>query len=343
MPGLLLRHDSSRKHDTGAHPERIARIVAIEQALADAGWLGYEVVDSPDIPDDALKAVHPDEYCRAIEAFCAAGGGALDADTFASEGSYEAARRSAGGAVALVDALAGGAARFGASLHRPPGHHAEPQRAMGFCLFNSIAVAARHAVRHHGLERVLILDWDVHHGNGTNDIFHADPGVLFVSIHQSPLYPGTGSADDIGSGPGAGLTVNIPVPAGSGDALYSSLVDHVVVPAAQAWKPQLVLVSAGFDAHADDPLAGCMVTTDGFAAMAAAVRDLGGELGVPIGVVLEGGYDLQALTSSLLATLEEISRPPGSGRMPAPASDAVIAVARRVAERLPAPMAAPAL
>ena len=215
MPGLILRHDSSRNHDTGAHPERIARIVAVEDALAAEAWLGFDVADSPDVPDAALHAVHPEAYSAALEAICASGGGALDADTFVSAGSYEAARHAAGGAVALVDALLGGAAPFGASLHRPPGQHAEQARAMGFCLFNSVAVGARHALQRHGAGRVLILDWDVHHGNGTNDIFHADPGVLFISIHESPLYPGTGPASDTGSGAGEGLTVNIPVPAGT--------------------------------------------------------------------------------------------------------------------------------
>jgi acetoin utilization deacetylase AcuC-like enzyme len=337
VPGLLLRHDASRRHDTGAHPERIARIVAIEDALAGARWLGCDVVDSPDVPDDALHAVHPEEYRALIERICAAGGGALDPDTYVSEGSYEAARRAAGGAAALADALCTGAARFGASLHRPPGHHAETARAMGFCLFDNVAIAARHAVRVHGLERVLILDWDVHHGNGTNAIFHADPSVLFISIHQSPLYPGTGAASDRGSAAGLGLTVNLPVLPGSGDELYRALVEHVAVPAALAWTPQLVLVSAGFDAHADDPLANCMVTTEGFAALAAMVRDVAAELDVPVGVVLEGGYDLDALTSSLLATLTEFLSEPHRLREPGPTSDAVAEVARRVAEQLPAP------
>ena len=157
----------------------------------------------------------------------------------------------------MVDALLGGEARRGASLHRPPGHHATRSRAMGFCLFNAIAVAAQHALDAHGLDRVLILDWDVHHGNGTNDIFHATDRVLFVSIHESPLYPGTGPASDTGSGPGEGFTVNLPVPGGSGDETWCSLVEHAVVPLARAYRPRLVLVSAGFDAHLDDPLAGC--------------------------------------------------------------------------------------
>ena len=169
---------------------------------------------------------------------------------------------------------------------------------------NSVAVAARHAIDAHGLERVAILDWDVHHGNGTNDIFHADPRVLFVSIHESPLYPGTGAASDRGSGAGEGLTINLPVPAGTGDAGYASLVEHVAVPRIREYGAQLLLVSAGFDAHADDPLAGCEVTDAGFAAMTGAVRRLTDELGIGLGIVLEGGYDLGALTRGLIATLQ---------------------------------------
>ncbi len=340
MPGILLRHESSRRHDTGLHPERIARIVAVEESLAQAGWLGYSVCDSPDVEDAALHAVHPPEYCAAIEAASAAGGGALDPDTVVSEGSYVAARHAAGGAVALVDALLGGTARFGASIHRPPGHHAERARAMGFCLFNNVAIAARRATQRHGLERVLIVDWDVHHGNGTNDIFHADPSVLFASIHQSPLYPGTGERGDIGSGPGTGLTINMPVPAGSGDLLFTALIDHVVVPAALAWQPQLALVSAGFDGHVDDPLAGCTVTAAGFAAMASSVQRLGAALQAPVGIVLEGGYDLAALTTSLSATLEALARDPleaPTELLKPPA--AVLDVAAQVAARLPAQMA----
>jgi acetoin utilization deacetylase AcuC-like enzyme len=174
---------------------------------------------------------------------------------------------------------------------------------MGFCLFNNVAVAARRALDEHGAGRVLILDWDVHHGNGTNDIFHATDEVLFASIHQSPLYPGTGPAHDVGSGPGEGYTVNLPVPDGSGDEAFCSLVEHVVLPLAHDYRPTLLLVSAGFDAHVDDPLAGCRVTDDGYAAMAASMRRLADELGVGLGILLEGGYDLGALARSVAATL----------------------------------------
>ena len=191
----------------------------------------------------------------AIEDAAASGGGHLDVDTVISEGSFDAALHGAGGAVALVDLLLDGSAPTGFSAHRPPGHHAARTRAMGFCLFNNVAVAAPHAILDLGLERVMILDWDVHHGNGTNDIFYASEQVLFVSIHEWPLYPGTGSGRDVGTGAGEGYTVNLPVASGSGDPLYRSLVADVVAPLAEAFEPQLLLVSAGFDAHFEDPLA----------------------------------------------------------------------------------------
>jgi acetoin utilization deacetylase AcuC-like enzyme len=330
MPGVLLRHASSLEHETGAHPERPARIVALEAELRARDWLGWEVRESPRAPRAALEAVHPPAYLDAIEAFCAAGGGALDVDTVASPGSWEAALHAAGGATAMVDLLLAGEARAAASMHRPPGHHAERARAMGFCLLNNVAIAARHALDAHGLTRVLVLDWDVHHGNGTNDLFHTSAEVLFVSIHEWPLYPGTGPSSDAGSGAGEGYTVNLPVPEGSGDATYCSLVEHVAAPLARAYSPQLVLVSAGFDAHADDPLAGCTVTDAGYAAMAASVGRLAHELDVPVGVVLEGGYELGALARSFAATLEA----PGAPEPPRATQLAVHPLSERARERL---------
>jgi acetoin utilization deacetylase AcuC-like enzyme len=313
---VFLEHPSSLAHDTGIHPEQPARITAIERELSERDWLGYKRLQSKPVELGALAAVHPEPYIAAIEAAAAAGGAQLDPDTAVSEGSFVAALHSAGGAVELVELLLDGATPFGFSCHRPPGHHALPTRAMGFCLFNNVAVAAHHALSARSLERVLVFDWDVHHGNGTNDIFHASSSVLYVSIHQWPLYPGTGPATDIGSGEGEGFTVNLPVPPGSGDDLYRSLVDHVLAPLGRQFEPQLVLISAGFDAHRDDPLADCSVTDAGFRAMAASIRRLGRELNAPVGAVLEGGYALGPLGRSVAATLEAFgpaSEDPGDG------------------------------
>ena len=291
------------EHETGPHPEGPGRIPAIERELERLGWLGYERREAPEVAMDTLTAVHPLGYVETIQQLAEGGGGALDPDTVTSPGSYRAALHAAGGAVAMVEALVRGEAPAGFCGLRPPGHHAEPAQAMGFCLFDNIAVAARHAVSELGLERVLILDWDVHHGNGTNNIFHDSREVLFASIHQSPLYPGTGPLSDIGSGEGEGYTINLPVPPYSGEDTWLPLVEHVVLPAARAYEPQLVLVSAGFDAHAADPLAMCELRTSSFAQMALHVRALANDLGVPFGAVLEGGYDLSALSQSVAATL----------------------------------------
>jgi acetoin utilization deacetylase AcuC-like enzyme len=261
---------------------------------------------------EVLTAVHPARYVDGVREMSESGGGAFDLDTVASAGSYGAALHAAGGACALVEALVAGSAPFGFCGLRPPGHHAEPSRAMGFCLFNNVAVAARHALDSLGLSRVFVFDWDVHHGNGTNDIFHSDPAVLFASIHQSPLYPGTGPLSDVGSGPGEGYSINLPVPPGSGEDVWLPLLAHVVVPAARAFEPELILVSAGFDAHRDDPLADCRLETGSFAEMALHVRALASDLGVPCGAVLEGGYDLRALAASVAASLEAF----GSGGEP---------------------------
>ena len=256
---------------------------------------------------------------QSIRVAAEAGGGMLDADTILSTGSYRAALHAAGGACAMVDELLAGDAPFGFCAMRPPGHHAERATAMGFCLFNNVAIAAQHAIER-GAERVLVLDWDVHHGNGTNDIFHSRSDVLFASIHQSPLYPGTGALHDTGSGAGEGFSLNLPVPPGSGGDTFLSLVQHVVAPAARAFGPRLILVSAGYDAHREDPLANCELDDGSYAALAAAVRELGGELSAPVGVVLEGGYALGALARSVAATIEALG---GDAEAPAVEPDAV--------------------
>jgi len=333
-PPVWLEHPSSLRHETGPHPERAARMVAIDRELSARGWLGFERVTSPRVDRGLLEAVHPAAYVAAIEHACASGGGYLDADTVVSPESFDAGLHAAGGAAAVVDLLLDGSAPYAFSAHRPPGHHATRDRAMGFCLFNSVAVAAQHALDAGGLERVMILDWDVHHGNGTNDIFHASDKVLFVSIHQSPLYPGTGPAADVGSGPGRGFTVNLPVRPGAGDRLFCSLVDRVAVPLARAFAPQLVLISAGYDAHREDPLGECEVTEAGYAAMTHSMRRVCRELEAPLGFVLEGGYALEALGRSVAATLAALVEPAPSSYAEDGAADGAPQLVGDARERL---------
>jgi acetoin utilization deacetylase AcuC-like enzyme len=304
---VFFSHAASAGHDTGRHPERAARIDAIVRHLDATGWLGFERRESPRVARELLERCHSPDYVAALERLCAAGGGQIDEDTLVSEGSWEAALRAAGGAVAVVDVLLAGEAAAAFAAGRPPGHHALRGRAMGFCLFNNVALAAIHALDAHALERVLILDWDVHHGNGTNDLFHASAQVLYASIHESPLYPGSGPASDRGSGAGEGFTLNMPVPAGAGDEVFCELVHACVIPRAREYRPQLILISAGYDAHRDDPLADCLVTEAGYATMTTAMRHLAEELEAPLGVVLEGGYALDALARSVAATLEALS------------------------------------
>ena len=300
---LLYTHPSSREHDTGGHPENAGRLAAIEQALDRDAPPGLERRQAPAASREQVLRAHRDEHYDAIESFSARGGGMIDMDTVASAGSFEAALHAAGGAAEAAERLVAGDARSALCALRPPGHHAERARAMGFCLFNNAAVAATHAIAACGAERVLVFDWDVHHGNGTEEIFAASPEVLYASIHQSPLYPGTGAAEYEGEGPGQGYTVNLPVAAGTGSEEFLALAQHVVVPIARAYEPGLIVISAGYDAHRDDPLASCMVETEAYGEMTAAIRDVAAELGVGVLVCLEGGYAPSALADSVVATL----------------------------------------
>jgi acetoin utilization deacetylase AcuC-like enzyme len=311
---VFLSHPSSLEHDTGEHPERILRIESINRELGAREWLGYERIESPAAELSAIARVHTPAHIERIERASRAGSAQLDPDTVVSSGSYTAALHAAGGAVELTRRLlAGGAGQVGFSAHRPPGHHALVDRPMGFCLFNNVAVAARQALAEFGVERVLILDWDVHHGNGTGEIFWDSEEVLFVSIHQLPLWPGSGHATELGGARARGRTVNLPVPPRSGDDLFISLVRDVALPLARSYQPQLLLVSAGYDAHEDDPLADCMLSDAGFVAMTALVRDLAAELEVPVGCVLEGGYDVDALARCVAVTMQTLAAVPGGG------------------------------
>ncbi|MEO8092325.1 MAG: histone deacetylase [bacterium] len=326
---LYLAHPSSLRHDTGAHPENAGRLRAVEAALEARDWLGLDRVEAPAADRHWLERVHSIELIDRIEALSAAGGGMIDFDTGASAGSWEAALHAAGAAASAAERLLAGSDKIAFCGTRPPGHHAEADRAMGFCLFNNVAVASAHALEACGAERVLVLDWDVHHGNGTEAIFAGSSSVLYASIHQSPLYPGTGSPDYVGVGEGVGYTVNLPVAPGSGGEEFLALVQHVVAPLARTFEPDLLVVSAGYDAHRMDPLASCLVDTEGFAEMAASMRDLGREIEAPLLVCLEGGYDPVALAASVVATLEAMvgERPPRRAS-PQPAAAAAARLAR---------------
>ncbi|HEU5106529.1 MAG TPA: histone deacetylase [Solirubrobacterales bacterium] len=307
---LYFSHAACLEHDPGqgvpGHPERPERLRAIEDALAARDWLGWERRQAPAASEQELELVHPAEHVAAIRELCRSGGGAIDMDTFAGPASWEAALHSAGAACGMTRALLAGEAEVGFAAGRPPGHHAEPARAMGFCLFDNIAVAAALAIAEIGIERVFILDWDVHHGNGTAEIFRSRDDVLFASIHQGGIFPGTGAREDTGTGPGEGYTINLPVPAGSEEELWVELLEQEVLPAAARFEPQLVLISAGFDAHRDDPLAECRLEASSFARMASLVRAAAADWGAPVGAVLEGGYALDALAESVVATMSAL-------------------------------------
>jgi acetoin utilization deacetylase AcuC-like enzyme len=308
--GIYLRHPLSFEHQTGTHPENPRRLMAIEARLEAEGWQGLELVEAPAATVEQIERVHPRSHIEAVEAISARGGGMIDADTVVSVRSYEAALHAAGGAVHAVDRLLGGGEQFAFCALRPPGHHAERGRAMGFCLFNNVAIGVSHALAEHGVERAMVVDWDVHHGNGTQDIFYSSAEVLFASIHQSPLYPGTGAVEETGSSAGEGFTVNLPVDPGAGGDEFLAIVQTILVPLAREHRPGLLAISAGYDAHRDDPLADCMLDESAYFEISASLRDVAAELGIPVLVCLEGGYALEALAASVSATLAAFT---GSG------------------------------
>ncbi|HEX6229464.1 MAG TPA: histone deacetylase [Solirubrobacterales bacterium] len=323
--GLYFSHPACLEHDPRAHmphhPDTPERLRAIEGRLGLRDWLGWERREAPAATDAELELVHSRRHVGAIRKICASGGGAIDPDTFVGEASLRAALHAAGGACEMTRALVARGGGVGFCGIRPAGHHAEPERAMGFCLFNNVAIAAELAIRELGVERVLVFDWDVHHGNGTVEAFRRRPDVLVAGIHQAGIYPGTGSIGDVGSGPGEGYTVNLPVPAGSEESLWLSLLEHLVIPVANAFQPGLLLVSAGFDAHVDDPLGGCRLESRSFAHMACHLRELADSRGIPLGMVLEGGYDLDALAESVEATLRALA---GEGEVESVAPDPIL-------------------
>jgi acetoin utilization deacetylase AcuC-like enzyme len=310
-PPVYFSHPACLEHEPSTqmpgHPDTSDRLLTVERMLAEHGWLGWERRAAPPASEAQLELIHSSSHIEQIKEMVLAGGGSIDPDTFVGESTYRAALHAAGGACEMSRMLTAGEAGLGFCAVRPPGHHAEPDRAMGFCLFNNVAIAAEFAIAELGVQRVFILDWDVHHGNGTAEAFRHRPDVLFASIHQSPFYPGTGALGDAGSGPGEGYTINLPVPAGSEENLWLSLIEHIVLPAATQFEPELVLISAGFDAHREDPLAGCRLQTGSFAEMARHVRDFAARSKAPLGAVLEGGYQPAVLAQCVKATLDALS------------------------------------
>ncbi|MGC8827817.1 MAG: histone deacetylase family protein [Anaerolineae bacterium] len=285
------------EHDLPGHPENSRRLRVIMEALDEAGLLpALTQVPAQPVALELLHRVHTPLYCQYVERVAQRGGGFLDADTYVAPRSYEAALMAAGGLVEAVRAVLEGRLDNAFALVRPPGHHARPAHGMGFCLFNNIAVAAVYALEQAGLERVLIVDFDVHHGNGTQEVFYEDDRVLYFSTHQYPFYPGTGHWQEIGEGRGQGYTVNVPLPYGVGDEGFRCIFVELLFPLARRFRPQLILVSAGYDAHWRDPLAGLSLSLKGYAQLAELLRMMAGELcGGRLVFTLEGGYDLEVL------------------------------------------------
>ncbi|KAA3636548.1 MAG: histone deacetylase [Armatimonadetes bacterium] len=298
----LVTNDLSLRHTTPpGHPERPERVTAVIDAIRSSD---YDVVDleAPAVDMELLSTIHAPEYIDRVRAFCVAGGGALDPDTYAVPASWDAAIHAAGAGSVAVDRLS---KRTGSAFVavRPPGHHAERHQAMGFCLFNNVAVTASY-LRASG-ERVAIVDWDVHHGNGTQRSFYEDPDILYVSLHEFPFYPGTGWVDEVGTGAGRGMTVNIPIPAATSADSYLAAFDQIAMPPIRQFDPSWILISSGFDAHVRDPLGGLKLESIHYGWMASALASV-----VPpnrIVSFLEGGYDLSALGTGAVATLDGVT------------------------------------
>jgi acetoin utilization deacetylase AcuC-like enzyme len=316
----------SAEHDFPGHPERAARIPAILAAI-ESDPIGADLRHLEPRPAtvEELTRVHQPDYVAALERVMAEAPGYIDpAPTYITPHSFTCARLAAGGALQAVEAVlvgeAGSNAERAFALIRPPGHHATPEEAMGFCLFNNIAVAARLA-QAHGKRKVMIVDFDVHHGNGTQAAFYSDPSVLFISSHQAGIYPGTGAVDEVGVGAGQGYTINVPLPSGAGDRAFERLLNEIVIPAAERFQPDFLLVSAGYDAHWQDPLAALQLSAHGYARIVHGLHGIAQQHGQgKFVLVLEGGYDLDALSASVVASLYAMSgdAPPPDPLGPAP-------------------------
>jgi acetoin utilization deacetylase AcuC-like enzyme len=301
-------HPVYLEHDTGQHVEVAARLNAIVSYLEQTGLKSkLTPIEPRPATIDEIALIHQRGYIKEIEEMAAKGGGWLDPDTVMSAGSYKAALYAAGGLIRALEAVMAGEVANAFALVRPPGHHATAGQAMGFCLFNNIAIAAKYALEKYSLERVLIVDFDVHHGNGTQAAFYDNPQVMYISTHEYPFYPGTGDINETGSGEGRGTNLNVPLPAGCGDAEYLKVFEQLIVPAARRFEPRLILVSVGYDGHWADPLAMMSLGVDGYAKMTGIIKGLADELcDGRLALTLEGGYNLEALAASAKATFEAL-------------------------------------
>ena len=321
----IVYHPLYLRHDTRDHPERKERLLTILEEIASSGLEPVRITPDAATVDQVAKT-HSQRYIEQVRTTAARGGGYLDLDTVVSKDSYDAAMMAAGGTIAAVDAVLGDL-DCAFALVRPPGHHAMPHRGMGFCIFNNVAVAAKYA-QSRGLKRVLIVDWDVHHGNGTEAVFYDDPSVLYFSTHLYPHYPGTGRASDVGEDDGKGYTVNVPLPQGTGDDGYLMVFREVLVPIAMEFKPDIVMISSGHDAHKGDPLGGMGISTEGFGAMAGVAKEIAdGLCDGKVIATLEGGYRLDTLSASVVAVLKAFS-----GDVPKVKISDDIRTARRIEE-----------
>ena len=294
------------EHNTGDHVENSQRLIATVSLLQESQLMEKLTIIPPRAASmDELALIHSESHINRVQSYSASGGGWLDGDTFASPESFKVALYAVGGGLRGIDALMAKEVNHVFALVRPPGHHATRHHAMGFCLFNNIAIAAKYALDNYNLERILIADFDVHHGNGTEEIFYSDPRVLYFSTHQSPYYPGTGALGDEGSAEGRGMTVNVPLPAYCGDKEYQRVYKDLLMPIARQFKPQLILVSAGYDIHWADQLALMQVTVNGFGSIVSIIKELADELcDGKLLLSLEGGYHLKALPLGIRATIE---------------------------------------
>jgi acetoin utilization deacetylase AcuC-like enzyme len=319
MRTFLVSDERCDLHSWHGHTERAERLIAVRRGLQQAGLFAeVTVATAEEAADDRLTAVHDRQLLDRIARLASFGGGQLDGDTYVTADSWQVAKLAAGAALQALRAVLSGQADNAISLMRPPGHHAGIRRAAGFCLINNVAVAARAALQQHGLTRVAIVDYDVHHGDGTQQIFYSDPQVLFISTHASPFYPGTGMAHETGDMHSApGTTLNIPLPFAVGDRGYAAVMRELIAPALRAYRPQLILVSAGFDAHWADPLGPMALSVSGYRELNQQLFDLAAELcGGRLVYVLEGGYNLAALSACVASTVRTLRELPQGGADP---------------------------